>query len=101
MRNEVTDQESSLKSNLTCYSCTTFTDPSCRSFNASSELEAQEVPRRECNHLETQCSVTRVEYMSNERPKRKFWALERGCSTNCIPGCIIIGEGMKNCAPVS
>ena len=48
---------------------------------------------KECSEEEGYCTVTRVEYMTNERPKRKFWVLERGCAAKCIEGCIILGEG--------
>lgn len=80
------------QSNLTCYTCSTFDNYTCRTFNASTE-ESFFIPRRDCSPEEIYCSVTRVEYMTNERILRTFWALERGCSSICIPGCIILGEG--------
>ena len=95
-------------SNLSCFSCSTFDNPSCLqmtrfltttdqdSSTTSPVLNvAQVVPVKDCSPDESYCQVTRVEYMTSDRLKMKFWALERGCSSKCMQGCLIIGEGER------
>lgn len=57
------------------------------------QVPGSHVPFKECSKEEKYCSVTRIEYVTNEVKKKKFWATERRCSSNCRKGCIILGEG--------
>lgn len=98
-------------SNLSCFSCSTFDNPSClkmtrfltmtdQDTSTTSPIldiasAAQLVPVTDCSPDESYCQVTRVEYMTTDRLKMKFWALERGCSSTCREGCLIIGEGER------
>lgn len=52
------------------------------------------VPSIQCSSEERYCQVRRIEYFSSESKHRKFWAIERGCTSSCRQGCLIIGEGM-------
>lgn len=58
-----------------------------------SPVPVSRVPFKECSREEKYCSVTRIEYVASEVKKKNFWAVERGCSSNCRQGCIILGEG--------
>ena len=77
-----------------------FKDKSSDSSSSESMVNGQSmittaspVPFKECKKEEKFCSVTRIEYVASEVKKKKFWAVERGCSSNCRQGCIILGEG--------
>lgn len=58
-----------------------------------SPVPVANVPFVECSAHETFCQVRRIEYVTSESKQRKFWAIERGCTSHCRQGCLIIGEG--------
>ncbi|XP_041970489.1 uncharacterized protein LOC121726910 [Aricia agestis] len=51
-----------------------------------------------CNNERRFCMVKRFSYTTsneNSTTALKMWALERNCTKNCDPGCIVIGERTK------
>jgi len=73
-------------SNLRCYSCSSFDNPSCLNFTSSLNKQS-----RECE-ADEKCSVVRIEYQTTDMDNTIFWVLERNCSKICIPGCILLGR---------
>lgn len=81
---------------LWCYQCDTMEDG-----EACSDLLAKNTSTsliKKCKADEFVCMVKRFSYTTsteNMTSNPKMWSLDRRCSVNCEPGCIIIGERTK------
>ncbi|XP_026322528.1 uncharacterized protein LOC113232107 isoform X2 [Hyposmocoma kahamanoa] len=79
---------------LWCYKCQAETpDDDCASLKPNSSTLIHK-----CHNDRRVCMVKRFSYTTsteNSTTALKMWALERNCTKNCMPGCIVIGERTK------
>ncbi|XP_030387687.1 uncharacterized protein LOC115634234 isoform X2 [Scaptodrosophila lebanonensis] len=80
---------------LWCYSCDTMDDgQACVDVAVRNDTALM----KKCQGEEFICMVKRFSYTTsteNSTSSPKMWSLDRRCTANCEPGCIIIGERTK------
>ncbi|KAH8371864.1 hypothetical protein KR093_009178 [Drosophila rubida] len=80
---------------LWCYACDTMDDgQACVDVVVRNDTAMM----KKCQGEEFICMVKRFSYTTsteNSTSSPKMWSLDRRCTVNCEPGCIIIGERTK------
>ncbi|EDW08462.1 uncharacterized protein LOC6578619 [Drosophila mojavensis] len=80
---------------LWCYACDTMDDgPGCVDVLERNDTSMM----KKCQGEEFICMVKRFSYTTsteNSTSSPKMWSLDRRCTVNCEPGCIVIGERTK------
>lgn len=83
----ITATNRQMTKNLSCYSCSSLDNDDCLNISL-----AEYPPTKDCNQSKSSCAVTRIEYERKDQTDTIFWALERICMPDCIPGCIVLGK---------
>ncbi|XP_046393836.1 uncharacterized protein LOC124161526 [Ischnura elegans] len=82
------------KNDLSCYVCEMEDDARCLNMT-----QRESKWKRKCDESHTMCMVKRFSYTTSnaENATSVVIALERNCSKNCEPGCIIIRTKLSVC----